>query len=936
MSDTNVIDWAIRANDSGFAGVMRGVVDTLTGVKRGSEGARSAVNDLGGAAATAAGQWTKNRRELESLYVSMGKLPSKEVVAELDKIEKKYLSLASAAEGGNRAAADAMRGLLSKARATVTADTMIEPLAGRSSIVERSMSAAAGTMRAAVAGLAAAFTVAAFSSKIKEQIDLANKLDDSAQKAGTTAKSLSTLVYASSFAGLDITALTGSLSKLSKAMFDADTGNKKMAATFQAMGISIKDQEGKLRASDAVLLDLAARFSSMPDGAQKSALAMELFGKSGADMLPFLNKGRDGIEQLREKARQMGLELTNEAASAAAAFNDKLTEMHAKTEGVWRQLATRLLPTLTVVADGFLDSAKEGGSMNAAMDSVDITLKGLIFTGTLVGATFKTTGTIIAGVAAAAVRASTGEFGQARDILGMMVDDVKSIGMNFEAFNQKVWNGAPDSQAGPKKPTRDLDISPIQEASAPAAKSRVSVWDNELDLMKLAHQKMTAEEGTFVEFSRDRERDFWKAKLDTARMSSDERYAIEKKYLAALQSINAEAFGASIAAQKNEMAEMEKNYVAQLAVAQDIAARIQKAYGSDSKQYADAQRQIITLQRQANDQKRQLTDLSLADQRGAASQSIALEQQQAQLSFNLGLINRKQLLAMELDYQAQLQEISRQALERRKETTDPERDPVAYQQILNQLLEQERTFQLAKQKLTADLRVESSTPGANAFSTMEGSFSSAVDGMLNRAQSWRQSMTSIFTSTGTAFIQEMAVKPFAAYVASMAKRLFLTSSTTATETGLEATAAGAKMGLSAAASTVQVANNAVVAGTGAAASQAPIPFVGPVLAALAMAAMLATVIGMSSSIKSARGGFDIPAGINPMTQLHEEEMVLPARYANVIRGMASRSPEDGAGGGDAFHFAPVVQALDARGVDRVLESHGRKFIDYLQKNKRKF
>lgn len=935
MSNTNVIDWAIRANDSGFASVMRGVVDTLAGVKRGSAGAASAVGDLGGAAATAAGQWTKNRRELESLYVSMGKLPSKEVVAELDKIERKYLSLASAAEGGNRAAADAMRGLLSKARATVTADTMADPAAGRGSIMERSMTAATSSMKAAVAGLAAAFTVAAFATRIKEQISLADAFGKAAQKAGVSVEAITSLSYASKFAGIDTETLTSSLSKLGKTMVDAETGGKRTAAVFQTMGVSLKDQEGKMRGTDQVLLDLAERFSTMPDGAEKTALAMELFGKKGADLLPFLNSGRDGIEQLQEEARKMGLVLSGDAAAAAGSFNDMLDRMHAKTEGVWRQLAVRLLPTLMNAAEGFSEASEQGGAMDAVMTSIDWTLKGLVLTGGALATGFKQLGIVIGGVAAAAVNAATGDFSSARAVLGMMTEDIKEADAAWLAFADRVAKGKTTPGAAPK-PAKPADMEPIGKLGAPAAKSRVSEWDNELDRMKLAHQKMTAEEGVFIEFSRDRERAFWKAKLDNAVMSSDERFAVEKKYLAAVQSINAEAFGSSIAAQKNQMAEMEKNYVAQLAVAQDIAARIQKAYGSDSKQYADAQRQLITLQRQADDQKRQLIDLALADQRSAASQSIALEQQQAQLSFNLGLINRKQLLAMELDYQAQLQEISRQALERRRDTTDPEKDPVAYQQILNQLLEQERTFQLAKRKLAGDLHVEANAPAKAAFSSMESSFSSAADGMLNRAQSWRQSMANIFTSTGTAFIQEMAVKPVARFAASMAERLFLTSTTTAAEVGVETAAAGVKTAASAAAATVQGANNAVVAGTGVAAALAGIPIIGPALAAAGMPAMLALVMGTVGMIASARGGYDIPAGINPLTQLHEEEMVLPARVANVIRGMASRSSEDGAGGGDAFHFAPVIQAMDARGVDRVLESHGRKFIDYLQQNKRKF
>lgn len=934
---SNTIDWAITANDSAFRGVMRNVIDTLTGVKRGADTTKASIKDLGETSNNAAGLWNKQRRELEALYTTMGKVPSKEVVAELDKIEEKYRSLAKAAESGNQSAAQAMRGLLSQARSTVARDTMADDGPGVGDrLREKTLGAATSGLRTAVAGLGAAFTAAAIGTRIKEQIDLADALDDSAQKASVSAQSLSTLAYAVKFGSVDLPTLTSALGKLSKTMFDADTGNKKAAATFQALGISIRDQEGNLRASDEVLLDLAERFAAMPEGAQKSALAMEVFGKSGADLLPVLNMGKDGIEELREEARKLGLEVSNETAAAAGELNDRLDKLYSRAEGVWRQFASRLIPTLSAASDGFDGAAGKSELLNAAITAVDVTLKTLIISGAGVGAAFRDIGNVIGSVAAAAMAAARGDFQMARNIIGLMTDDMKKNGQEFEEYAKRVWNGQSAGPSGAPRPQKAVDAAPIRNASGGSgAKSRASEWESELDQMKLAHQRMTAQEGTFTEFSRERERDFWKGKLDTVKMSNEERMTVEKKYLAALQSINNEAFNVSIAESRNQMAAMEKNYAGQLAIAEKIAQRMQQAYGADSKQFLDAQQTVLNLQKQAATQREQLEDLMLADKRAAQIQAIALAQQQTEQEYQLGLITRAQLLQQEMAYQDQLYEINRQALERKRELADPDKDPVAHQQVLNQLLEQERAYQVAKSKQQFELQREEGTAGG-VFSTFESSFASAADGMLNRAQGWRQSMVSIFTSTGSAFIQEMAIKPTAAFLAAMARRLLLTSTTTATETTMEASAAGAKMAASSSASAVQVANNAVVAGTGAAASQAPIPFVGPALAAVAMGAMLAMVMGMSGSLRSARNGFDIPAGINPLTQLHEQEMVLPKPYANVIRSLADRPLGEGSGAAPeaAPVFAPNIQALDARGVDRVLEVHGRRFFEHFKQYKR--
>ena len=88
--------------------------------------------------------------------------------------------------------------------------------------------------------------------------------------------------------------------------------------------------------------------------------------------------------------------------------------------------------------------------------------------------------------------------------------------------------------------------------------------------------------------------------------------------------------------------------------------------------------------------------------------------------------------------------------------------------------------------------------------------------------------------------------------------------------------------------------------------------------ALVSSLLTLAVIGFIGRISSAEGGYDIPAGTNPMTQLHSREMVLPAQYADVIRGMAGDGGGGGGGGGITINMPLSVQALDARGVDKVL------------------
>jgi hypothetical protein len=115
--------------------------------------------------------------------------------------------------------------------------------------------------------------------------------------------------------------------------------------------------------------------------------------------------------------------------------------------------------------------------------------------------------------------------------------------------------------------------------------------------------------------------------------------------------------------------------------------------------------------------------------------------------------------------------------------------------------------------------------------------------------------------------------------------------------------------------------NIAVAVSGAAASQASIPFAGPFLAAGAASSMLSLLEGMTGPLlASAAGGFDVPMGVNPITQIHSREMVLPERYADVIRGMAA-APDGGvADSGDVHVHLHFDGFADGASVRRGVES----------------
>ena len=180
---------------------------------------------------------------------------------------------------------------------------------------------------------------------------------------------------------------------------------------------------------------------------------------------------------------------------------------------------------------------------------------------------------------------------------------------------------------------------------------------------------------------------------------------------------------------------------------------------------------------------------------------------------------------------------------------------------------------------------------------------------------------------GQTFIQEMVTKPLMGMMQRMVQESAIYKMIFSTKDTLETAAAAKTAATKATETTSVVTANATQAASGAAASQASIPYVGPILAIAAMAAIMAAVMGLmgggggsqttttTTRIPSAAGGWDIPAGINPLTQLHENEMVLPAEHAQTIREMAGQSGGDdstiiiNSTGGDFIHKKDLAKLL---------------------------
>jgi hypothetical protein len=208
-------------------------------------------------------------------------------------------------------------------------------------------------------GAAFAAAGAATAYFVKQAIDTADAAGKAAQAAGIAVESYTALAYAAELAGVENGALGTAMKELNKSIAENDKA-------FASLGINVRTASGELRKGDDVLAEVADRFQRMEDGPRKAALAVQLFGRAGTQLIPLLNQGSAGLAQLRQEAERLGVVIDSETALAAEQLNDDLTRLKKTGEGLALTLAKEVLPALSQISQRALENAKDFGLARGA------------------------------------------------------------------------------------------------------------------------------------------------------------------------------------------------------------------------------------------------------------------------------------------------------------------------------------------------------------------------------------------------------------------------------------------------------------------------------------------------------------------------------------------------------------------------------------------
>lgn len=350
--------------------------------------------------------------------------------------------------------------------------------------------------KAKVAGAAAGAALVAglglVASATKMAINDMDTLSKTAQKVGLPTEEISALAYAADLSDVNVEQLTTGLVKLTKNMSDTAQGTGEAQKGFKALGIDVKNADGSLKSSGQVLGEIAGKFAGYKDGAEKTALAVNLFGKSGAALIPLLNSGAEGIAKMTQEAKDLGLVIDTETGKKAEAFNDNLTRLSSVMKGLWNQVAAQLLPMLVKLTDRFVGSAKGAQTLGQVATVAATGIKLLASVGVVIVGVFKTLGEAFGGVAAALVQLVSGDFkGAFETVKNYQVDVVKNIAGTVGTVKD-IWDDSAAEIKADAPSTSEAIAAPVLQAEDKVKKSGKRIVDEAARIYKQVEDKIAA------------------------------------------------------------------------------------------------------------------------------------------------------------------------------------------------------------------------------------------------------------------------------------------------------------------------------------------------------------------------------------------------------------------------------------------------------------
>jgi len=204
-------------------------------------------------------------------------------------------------------------------------------------------------------GAAAAAAAAGLFKLASSTAEQGDNIAKTARDLGIGTDALQEYAYAANIAGISQGELEKGLKLFSRSMGQAAQGTGIAATQLEYLGITVRDANGEMKSNEVLLEEVGDKLREVEDASIRASISQDLFGRSGQRMGTFLIQNRDTLDELRQRAHELGIVIDKETLTASEVFTDSLFEANEVMRGLKNLIGGELLPVFTDLFDSFRD-----------------------------------------------------------------------------------------------------------------------------------------------------------------------------------------------------------------------------------------------------------------------------------------------------------------------------------------------------------------------------------------------------------------------------------------------------------------------------------------------------------------------------------------------------------------------------------------------------
>jgi len=727
-------------------------------------------------------------------------------------------------------------------------------------------------------------------------------------------------------------------------------------AGLNKMGIATKDGNGHTRDMMDIMVDANTVLLGYKEGKDRDAAATAVYGQEIKQNSQFLQMNKAAMEEAKRRQEELGIEVGPKAVAQYKEYNRAINDVNLILDAMKIQIGNAVMPVLTVFGSWLSGNGPQlmeifKGALNGIVTACEYVGLGFIVLYETVKTVFEriaikitTAGQIIDRVLhgdfSGAVSAYKNGVQQMSDATDRWLDKLAPAVDKTNSSVAKMWGLSPTEKSslpsgggGGGKEYHGGKEGKGGKGGGSAEKSSMAVWENEREKQKI-------DEKAFFKDSLAEDLAFWEKKITQTQKGSTERFQVEKKVYELKKQLEAEDLQTKLKILEKQSEETDKVSQKRIEIAQKEADLILskhtqfirdnnnlseeqknqqiKHIKETDKEYIAALDHVKKVVKEVSEEQKKLGEMRITHERDLKQISIDIERDKIANLKALGAISESEALKREQGLEKTIYQTKRDALTQEAELNKTkEKEHLKTIQAIEKL-----DAEYNRRKLQTDNKIalEQRKNWKALADGIKSSFGGAIKGMITGATTFQQAMQQMSKQV-LGLVMEMGIKMLQSTIKNVWASVFAhqageAAKTTSTEEGsLKRMAANLK-------DTIKQINNAAVsAAAGAYNAMVGIPYVGPVLGAIAAGVTYTAVLAFGA-MASAAGGYEIPSGVNPVTQLHQDEMVLPADLSSGLKNIIrSGQTGDGMGGSNGTHVHMHVNTLDAKGVKSFMKAN---------------